>query len=106
MDHTLRSKIAFCVLAAASTGALYAQTAKTAAGPSSGPCQEVQSACSSAGFVIHGESEGKGLYADCMSPLLEGKAAPKGAKLALPKVDEKTLETCRADWKAHQAKKE
>jgi hypothetical protein len=106
MRHLLRSKAAFCLLAVVLTGPLYAQeAAKSDAGkgPNSAACKEVQSACTSAGFVVHGESAGKGLYEDCMGPLLEGHAAPKSAKLPLPQVDDKVLTTCRADWKAKKA---
>jgi len=99
MRHKFESRIAFCVLAAALTGPLYAQTAKTGAeeGLNAGPCKQVESACRSAGFHEQGEPEGKGLWVQCVTPVLEGRPAPKAAKLPLPQVDPKVVAACRAD---------
>jgi len=99
MPHKFGSKTALCVLAAALTGPLYAQTAKSGAeeGLNAAPCKQVESACRSAGFHEHGEPEGKGLWVQCVTPLLEGHPASKGTKLPLPKVDDKVLAACRAD---------
>ena len=99
MRNKFGSKTAFCVLAAVLTSPLYAQTAKSSAdeGLNASPCKQVESACRTAGFHEQGEPEGKGLWVQCVTPVLEGKPAPKGAKLSLPKIDEKTVAACRAD---------
>jgi len=100
MRHKLKSKAAFCVLAAALTGPLYAQqAAKSGAHEerSASPCAQVEEACKSAGFIEHDVGQGKGLWEDCYNPVVEGRAAPKGAKLALPHVDEKVVAACRAE---------
>lgn len=99
MRHKLSSMTAFCALAAVLAGPLYAQAAKSSAdeGLNATPCKQVESACKTAGFVQGGEGEGKGLWTQCVTPLMMGHPAPKTSKLPLPKVDEKVLAACRAD---------
>jgi len=99
MSHNLKSKAAFCVLAAALTGPLYAQEAKPPAHEerATSSCAQVEDACKSAGFIEHDVGQGKGLWEDCFNPVVEGRPAPKTAKLALPHVDEKVVAACRAE---------
>jgi hypothetical protein len=58
------------------------------------PCNQVESACKSAGFV-DGAKEGKGLWSDCIGPVMQGHPVSKGAK-PLPRVDDKVVAACHA----------
>ena len=40
----------------------------------SGPCAQIIAACKAAGFVKGEWKEGKGLYKDCLDPILAGKS--------------------------------
>jgi hypothetical protein len=41
----------------------------------SAPCKQIKAACGSAGFVKgNHKKDGKGLYKDCMQPILAGKS--------------------------------
>jgi hypothetical protein len=91
MSHKWSSKTAFCVLAAALAGPLYAQAAKPSAND---PCAQVESACKSAGFHNGGSKEGKGLWSDCIDPLMKGHPVIGGKPL--PGVDDKVVAACRA----------
>ena len=37
------------------------------------PCRKIETACSAAGFIKRHHKEGKGLWKDCMEPIMEGK---------------------------------
>jgi hypothetical protein len=91
MRNKWMSNAAFSVLAATLTGPSYAQAAKPDA---NNPCDQVESACKSAGF-IDGAKEGKGLWSHCIEPVMQGHPVPKGAK-PLPRVDDKVVAACRA----------
>jgi hypothetical protein len=53
-----------------------AAPATVAAGANSGqhPCHAIEAACQGAGFVKGGAVQGKGLWKDCIEPILDGKA--------------------------------
>lgn len=53
------------------------------------PCQRIQQACKAAGFIKGGAKEGKGLYVNCMEPILKGKTV-EGVT-----VDAATLQSCQ-----------
>jgi hypothetical protein len=55
------------------------------------PCQRIEQACKAAGFVKGGAKEGKGLYANCMKPILKGKS------VAGVTVDAATLQSCQGN---------
>ena len=38
------------------------------------PCREIEKACAGAGFVKGEAAEGKGLFKNCMQPILKGQA--------------------------------
>jgi hypothetical protein len=38
------------------------------------PCKEIEQACTGAGFVKGEAAEGKGLFKNCMDPILKGQA--------------------------------
>ncbi len=38
------------------------------------PCQKVKAACEAAGFKQGGHAEQKGLWKDCVDPVMEGKS--------------------------------
>lgn len=65
-------------------------------GHQTGPCAEVFQACKNAGYTRGGMKDGKGIMANCIKPLDQGKAV-KGVTIEKAKVD-----ACKAD---HAAKK-
>jgi hypothetical protein len=65
------------------------------------PCAKIRKACTDAGFAKGEAKEGKGLYKNCMKPLLEGKTV-EGVKETF---DAGTLQAChakQASWKEHK----
>lgn len=54
------------------------------------PCKQVVSACQSAGYVKKGHKQGKGLYKDCVQPLMAGQTVPNVT------VDSTTVQACQA----------
>ncbi|HEY2744929.1 MAG TPA: hypothetical protein VGL86_09920 [Polyangia bacterium] len=40
------------------------------------PCQTIANACQAAGYHHGGHKEGKGLWKDCVAPILDGKTIP------------------------------
>ena len=59
-----------------------------------GPCKEIKEACEAAGFVKGGAKEGKGLWMDCIAPIMQGTTAKKSV-LPLPAVDPKIIAACK-----------
>jgi hypothetical protein len=59
------------------------------------PCEKITVACESAGFVVGGAGAGKGLYQDCVAPLMQGQARPPSAK-PLPIIDPQLKAACVA----------
>jgi hypothetical protein len=58
------------------------------------PCTIIKEACTSAGFIQGGAKDGKGLWLDCVSPIMQG-TAPKKSVLPLPKVDSAQIAACK-----------
>jgi hypothetical protein len=56
------------------SGSSFAQSTGTAPAGKTHPCQQVKSACESAGFVKGDHKDKKGLYKDCMQPLMAGQS--------------------------------
>lgn len=73
MRHKWSSNTLFCLVAATLAGPLYAQSAT--AKPDTDPCDQVVKACKSAGYVEGESKENKGLWYDCVDPVLHGKKA-------------------------------
>jgi hypothetical protein len=59
-------------------------------------CSNIKQACMSAGFTgtAQAPNPGKGLWVDCVSPIMQGTTSPK-AKLPLPQVDAATITACK-----------
>ena len=83
---------ASCLLSLAAAVPSYAQTA--APKEEANPCGEVESACRNAGFVDKGSKVGKGLWSECIDPIMQGRSV-KAAK-PLPKVSPQTVAACKA----------
>lgn len=86
------------------TPALYAEAPRPAGGEGKGPCKQVADACAAAGFVVGGVKEGKGMYAQCVGPLVSGKPAKKPAAIPLPNVPADVLAACRQKQEARKEK--
>jgi hypothetical protein len=62
------------VMAATLNVSVWAADAVPAAAPAAQhPCRVIEDACKGAGFVKGGAAEGKGLWKDCIQPVLGGK---------------------------------
>jgi hypothetical protein len=73
-------------------GILIASSAAFAAGQ--GPCEQIVQACSSAGFIKGEFKEKKGLWRDCVDPIVQGKTVQTA--IPLPTVDPSVVSACRA----------
>jgi arylsulfatase A-like enzyme len=60
-----------------------------------GSCEQIKAACQGAGFVQGGGKEGRGLWLDCISPIMQGQSQPRRASKPLPQVDAQTVAACR-----------
>ena len=69
-------------------------TGKSGAGMSSA-CAQVVRACATAGFGSGNGNEGKGLFTDCVDPVMQGRPQPHGAVIPLPKVDRQVIAECK-----------
>ena len=69
------------------------------AGKAPGPCKQILASCEQAGFVKGEWKIGKGLYRDCLNPILDGKSV-SGVS-----ADPSIVSACQAAKAKHQAKK-
>jgi hypothetical protein len=69
--------------------------ASPAAAVTPDPCQQIVQQCQSAGFVKGDWKTGKGLWKDCINPIVSG-APPLAAKKPLPAVNPSVLSACKA----------
>lgn len=60
-----------------------------------GPCKQIKDACTNAGFIKGDAKDGKGLWMDCVDPLMQGTTAKKSV-LPLPTVDPAVVTACKA----------
>ena len=91
---------ASCLLSVTFGAPLYAQSAEhQSAAHKEVPatCREVEGACRSAGFIDKGSNEGKGLWSECIEPIMQGRPQSKAAKLPLPKVSPNTVSACKSE---------
>ena len=70
--------------------------AQTPAGGGTGPCEQIVQTCEKAGFVKGEAKEGKGLWVDCIKPIMQGKPAPQKSVMPLPTVDPNLVAQCKA----------
>ncbi len=94
MRHTWSFSAASCLLTVTLTVPLYAAPPESKETPNA--CREVEGACRHAGFVDKGSGEGKGLWSECIEPIMQGRPQSKGAKLPLPKVSSQVVSACKA----------
>jgi hypothetical protein len=59
-----------------------------------GPCKMIRDACEKAGFIKGEAKIGKGLWADCIDPIMQGTVAKKSV-LPLPSVDAAAIAQCK-----------
>ena|SRR6185437_6623853 len=79
------------MIVAAFTLTAYADNSPNAA---KHPCEQIRDACVSAGFVKNDAKVGKGLWVDCINPIIQGTTAKKSV-LALPTVDPSVVTACK-----------
>ena len=87
--HPLLTTLAASLVATlAISGAAHAQKGE-------GPCKQIKEACEKAGFVKGEAKQGKGLWMDCVDPIIQGTTAKKSV-LPLPVVDAGVVAACKA----------
>jgi len=64
--------------------------------PKEGPCKTIHDACTAAGFIQNDAKIGKGLWVDCIDPIMQGTAQPAKAVIKLPTVDASVVAACKA----------
>jgi hypothetical protein len=69
--------------------------ATTTGQKTSGPCEEIESACKSAGFVQGDAKQGNGLWVDCVDPIMQGAKQPAKATKPLPSVSADVVSACK-----------
>jgi hypothetical protein len=62
---------------------------------SSGACDQITNACKKAGFAEGQYQSGKGLWADCIDPIIRGTSQPAKSKLHLPSVNPQLVALCK-----------
>jgi hypothetical protein len=60
-----------------------------------GPCDQIEAACKSAGFVEGDAKQGYGLWVDCVDPIMRGTKQPPTAIKPLPPVAPKLIAACK-----------
>ena len=73
----------------------FADTAP-AAPKAEGPCKKIEDACLGAGFIKGEAKEGKGLWVDCIDPIMQGSTQPAKAVMKLPAVAAADIAACTA----------
>ncbi len=83
------SAIALCVLLAGAAVPLNAQP------DAHEPCGQITKLCKKAGFLQGGAKAGKGLYTDCIAPIMRGTPQPPAATTRLPQISADVVAACR-----------
>ncbi len=65
------------------------------AGQAPGPCDQIKTACMSAGFVEGDYKQGYGLWVDCIDPIMQGKKQPAKADKPLPSISSAVIAACK-----------
>lgn len=77
MENDMKTVVMVLLALTLVTSAALAQDSTSAKGPGKDqPCLKIQQACKKAGFVKGGAKEGKGLFVNCVQPILKGKSVP------------------------------
>jgi hypothetical protein len=85
-----------CTLLLGLAAPLSAATPATGTPPTKeGPCGQITQACKSAGFIQGDYKSGKGLWLDCIDPIVRGVAQPSTSKIPLPSVSPATVSACK-----------
>jgi tRNA A-37 threonylcarbamoyl transferase component Bud32 len=69
---------------------------KSAAAKSNQPCEKIKKACLDAGFVYGHAHKGDGLFADCVTPIIQGTPQPSDARIPLPPFDAQAAAACKS----------
>lgn len=68
--------------------------------PKNHPCEKIKTACESAGFIKGDHKDKKGLYIDCMKPVLEGQSVTGVT------ITSEDVSACKEKRAKHKEKKE
>lgn len=72
-----RMKLSIALIAFCISGAAFAEGGGAhPKAPLPPACQSIETACTAGGYHHGGHKEHKGLWKDCVAPLLDGKAVP------------------------------
>ena len=85
---------------ALSSVAMANNTATGAAMKGDHPCMKIKQACEAAGFVKGEAKNKKGLYVNCMKPIMSGQS------VAGVSVDAATVQACQTHKESHKEKHE
>jgi len=59
-------------------------------------CKQIKKACKKSGFVNGGWKQGKGLWRNCINPVVQGQTAVESAFRPLPMLDAKIVDDCKS----------
>ena len=59
------------------------------------PCRQIIDACKANGFILGEYKEGKGLWRDCVCPIMNGTKPPANTELTLPSISPQTIANCK-----------
>jgi N-acetylglucosamine-6-sulfatase len=87
--------VRFGVLSMLLAATLAAPFLARAAGDQGSACVQIRAACQNAGFVLGAARAGNGLQRDCIQPVMQGEAQPRGARKPLPPIDPQLVTACK-----------
>jgi hypothetical protein len=64
--------------------------------PLQDPCDAILSACKEAGYTAGGGARGKGLWKNCVEPIMQGQP-PANSEQAFPSIDPGTIDACHQE---------
>jgi hypothetical protein len=73
-----------------------AQSAPAQSGLKGGPCAQIRTVCTQAGFVPNGANMGAGIVVDCIRPIMAGTPQRPRASRPLPQIDQQVVAACKS----------
>jgi hypothetical protein len=72
-----------------------AQSAPAQSALKGGPCAQIRTVCTQAGFVPNGANVGVGIVVDCIRPIMAGAPQRPRASRPLPQIDQQVVAACK-----------